>query len=206
VEDADYGLPGVQYNRNGDQDYVGKAYTVRATPGCAETNYSSAWYEAQYVSRYELFWRADGGRAWHSLGVFRGNFDATTEVSHSFGGYRGGLRARYLRLVPLDCQNGGAVRVGVYGRLAGATPQVKRPRCGVVASDGEGTEELVTYTLTTVPESRSRTFARDGVISFGHDDYGRIARSAERKRRQQLAKRELDEYCLQNATTTGRDM
>ena len=58
-----------------------------------------AWQQPQFVSKYELLWRADRGREWHSLGHFRGNTDATSEVAQSFAGIKGGLRARYLRVV-----------------------------------------------------------------------------------------------------------
>jgi hypothetical protein len=58
-----------------------------------------AWQQPQFVSKYELLWRADRGREWHSMGHFRGNTDATSEVAQSFAGIKGGLRARYLRVV-----------------------------------------------------------------------------------------------------------
>ena len=35
--------------------------------------------EQQWVSRYEISVREAGGRAWRSLGNFKGNDDATTE-------------------------------------------------------------------------------------------------------------------------------
>ena len=42
------------------------------------------YHQPAWVSRYELFWRADGARNWHSLGQFVGNTDETTEIAHSF--------------------------------------------------------------------------------------------------------------------------
>ena len=105
----------------------------------------------QYVVKYELLWRADSGRQWNSLGVFRGNNDPTTEVAHSLSPFMGGLKARYLRLVPLETAGGGALRVGVYGHVA---------RHGVKAGGGdsgrqekesrEQDTEFVKYTLKRV--------------------------------------------------------
>ena len=73
-----------------------------------------AWQQPQFVSKYELLWRADRGREWHSMGHFRGNTDATSEVAQSFAGIKGGLRARYLRVV----------------RRSSARSQAQRAACG----------------------------------------------------------------------------
>ena len=146
------------------------------------------WYEPQFVTRYELLWRAEGGRAWHSLGNFGGNSDGTSEVSHSFSTVRGGLHARYLRLVPLECsEGGGAVRVGVYGRALGA----ERTRGG--SAEVEGSDQLVMYTLTTAPDGRSTHYAPDGrgPASGSRDWYDANKKKSTRMRRKLQAKTEM---------------
>jgi len=90
----------------GDQERcrnTGRAYT----PG-------ERWL--QWVSRFEVHARVDGGRGWLPLGVFKGNTNATDEVAHDLRG----LRARYLRITPLEAEGGGALRVGLYGLGAAA--------------------------------------------------------------------------------------
>ena len=102
------------------------------------------------MREYELLWRADGGREWHSLGRFKGNGDATTEVAHSLSSMRGGgLRARYLRVLPTAVEGGGAMRIGVYG----IPTEAVRARTGNAGSAGGGGAEatVVTYTLVTPP-------------------------------------------------------
>ena len=46
----------------------------------------------QWVSKYEVHYRVDGGRTWHPLGVMQGNRDATSEVAHDVRGRRHGHR------------------------------------------------------------------------------------------------------------------
>ncbi|EOD21650.1 hypothetical protein EMIHUDRAFT_207625 [Emiliania huxleyi CCMP1516] len=53
--------------------------------------------DLQWVTRYEVSVREAGGRAWRSLGVHRGNDDATSEVVHSLSQFKGGVRARFGR-------------------------------------------------------------------------------------------------------------
>jgi len=73
-----------------------------------------------WVCRYELLYRVCGGREWLPLGVFEGNSDCTTEVTHHLvlgmrnGGFHG-VTARYLRFRPLDYHNAKAMRVAAYG-------------------------------------------------------------------------------------------
>ena len=59
-------------------------------------------------------WRANHGRQWISLGTFRGNSDSTTEQANVVD-IRG---CRYLRFIPISCENGGAMRIGIYGDSA----------------------------------------------------------------------------------------
>ena len=143
------------------------------TPRSHRRNWASAparWTEPQYVTRYELLWRADHGRVWNSLGVFKGNEDATSEVAHatSAAAGRSGLVCRYLRVVPLDCVGGGALRVGVYGEsLRHATTPYDAAAEGnhaATASGADGDERAqlcdeegeplgVTYTIETAGEA-----------------------------------------------------
>merc|ERR1712232_917507 len=76
------------------------------------------WKGHQFVRSVRVFWRADGGRSWNPLGEFSGNVDTTTIKTHLLNGYvgNGGIRCRFLRFVPVVCENGGALRVQIYGR------------------------------------------------------------------------------------------
>lgn len=98
----------------------------------------------QWVSKYEIRYRVDGGRHWHLLGVYKGNCDATSEVAHDVRG----LRARYLRIVPLEAEGMGALRVGVYGHTA---TDAFAPESGGVG-DAEAPEPIA-YCLRTCPPS-----------------------------------------------------
>ena len=191
VEDSEYLRAHTPHTQ-----YKGPWYTVRASPAEKDGFSGCAGHEPAWVRRYELLWRADGGRAWHSLGVFAGNADETTEVAHAFSTLKGagstraggGLCARYLRFKPLDCEGGGAMRVGVYGERIGEVRSDARrvgrssPRClgraftrdplscvggGVeghtvthAVTDAEGAG-LVQYKLT-LPLATPRHLVRDG--------------------------------------------
>jgi len=100
-----------------------QATLTRGTTKRPQDNH--AYHPPAWVSRYELHFRVDGGRAWHSLGSFQGNVDEISEKVHFFEtlGSRGqpGLLARYLRVLPLECTGGGAMRVGVYGEALEST-------------------------------------------------------------------------------------
>nr|BAE93608.1 hypothetical protein [Chrysotila carterae] len=121
------------------------------------------FYLCQYVKRYELLWRSDGGRKWHSLGTFSGNSDSTSEVAHSMAAIQGGLLVRYLRVVPLDCANdGGAMRVGVYGTSVAdvrGKAKAKHAKQSVAALPED--DEVVTYCLSQKPETMNKTFVRE---------------------------------------------
>ena len=164
VEDAAYRMADAPAGSR----YQGPWWTVRSTKEHGVSPHSTSYHEAQWVSRYELLWRAENGRKWHSLGIFRGNSDETTEVAHAFTTFKGGLFARYLRVAPLECENGGAMRVGVYGE-----PSARGEARGVSRRAGtrerasadveeESTKALVEYRVTTVPEGVNRRLARDG--------------------------------------------
>ena len=131
--------------------YTGPWWTVVATEPYIK------WLTPQYVTKYELLWRAENGRQWNSLGQFRGNTDATSEVAHSFTSVRGGLRARYLRVMPLETIGGGALRIGVYGHQ-GAVPVAARRARAINGPTDESTEgsdahALIKYSLTSVTDA-----------------------------------------------------
>jgi hypothetical protein len=111
-------------------------------------------------------------------GVFRGNVDATSEVVHSFSTVKSGLRARYLRIIPLATQGGGAVRVGVYGRkLETVGPVAKRgglraSSCKVTYAEDlhDDVPDMVQYTLTGPPltadgHKKTSRYVRHGLVS-----------------------------------------
>lgn len=163
VEDAAYlHVQSPSKSRN----YHGPWWTVRVTPQYKK----NAYHEPQWVSRYELLWRADQGCKWNSLGIFDGNMDETTEVAHSFAQVKGGLIARYLRVVPLDCHNGGAMRVGVYGkpvsqgRVRGSVYRAGYPSQLIVREkDGDGSDSsVVEFRVTQAAQGINRRLAYDG--------------------------------------------
>ena len=127
--------------------------------------------ELRWVRSYELWWRADRGRNWNSLGVFRGNDDTTTERAHLLTGFQSGsLRCRYLRVVPLDCENGGALRLGIYGEVATSSHL-----SGIRRDSRQGPEPdedvLVEYKLHEPSgQKASGTLQRD-VFAWGSYDY-----------------------------------
>lgn len=127
-------------------------------------NHGCAYHSPQWVSQYELLWRAENGRKWHSLGVFKGNTDETSEVVHTFTNVQGGVVARYLRVVPLESTNGGAMRVGVYGEPLVSGDGGAARRTGTRArADGESelATTLVEYRITQPTERANRHLLRD---------------------------------------------
>jgi len=130
-------------------DYERKVWIV-------EGNFQDSQYNGQYwnviepseisnlrwVRSYELFGRSEGGREWTSFGIFRGNNDSTTEVAHAFP--FPGVVCRYLRFVPLECENGGAMRLAVYGENGDDCCAKRCAQHDAVDTD----EDLVEYTLT----------------------------------------------------------
>ena len=128
----------------------------------------------QWVARYKLEWRPDKGRQWFDLGTFRGNSDPTAEVAHFLGthdrGANGALACRYLRLTPLECAGGGALRVGVYGHPVAAGGARGQRGHGAHRSSScyaapcalaGGLPASVQYTLTPPGEHSNPTFCRD---------------------------------------------
>ena len=131
----------------------------------------------QWVSRYMVEARADGGRSWVPLGAFKGNTNATDEVAHDLGG----LRARYVRITPLDVEGGGALRVGLYGLGAAEAARGESLASHGDACAAEEPPEPITYTLCTAPPSLNTkyTHCERHVYRYGRDrdGYGRDARS-----------------------------
>merc|ERR1712150_369606 len=104
---------GVQEGFNQTSKYKGPFWTV-LDPEYFKNNKSHRQSKLlRWVCSYELFWRPDYGRCWNTLGIFHGNDDSTSERAHKFP--VGELRCRYIRFVPKECRNGGAMRIGIYG-------------------------------------------------------------------------------------------
>ena len=189
VEDGDHlpnAVPGVQYR--------GPWWTVRGTdlPGPTRAHVP----EPAWVSRYELSWRADGGRKWHTLGTLNGNVNEVDEIAHSFASVRGGLCARYLRVTPLDCEGGGAMRFGVYGevqRANAALGQAPRQHTDSKRSGTTEDEQIVEYKLTQPASSSWSRFTKDGMGLGGDAKWQDISHSANRGRRRVEAAREARE-------------
>ena len=125
----------------------------------------------QWVSRYEVHYRVEGGRRWHVLGAFHGNVDATSEVAHDVRG----LRARFLRIVPLEAQGLGALRVGVYGQSAAPAAAASFGVVHAVAgNDGaEEAPEPIRYTLRRLGERLNTRYSYcERHTRNYHDHYG----------------------------------
>ncbi|KAG8459863.1 hypothetical protein KFE25_014426 [Diacronema lutheri] len=143
----------------------------------------------QWTSRYRVLARADGGRAWVSLGVFAGNVDGTSEVAHAVSHGREPVRARFVRFEPLAWHGDApALRVGVYGRRldaptptvdgASATPaSVRYTLCGGALEDGRLFDAARRAQLGTAADDDD---ARAAVRSLGR--YTRHAYSRFRSR------------------------
>lgn len=167
VEDSDY-MPDYRHG----EKYKGPFWTVRSEEGHyhrGEISHPPAW-----VSRYELWWRSDGGRKWNALGTFAGNNDECSEVAHTFGATRSaGIVARYLRVIPLEWEGGGAMRVGVYGERLQSS-KYDTASIGTRTCEHHGHEsQLVRYTLETSATVGPRRHVCDGKGPFGNykDDY-----------------------------------
>lgn len=142
----------------------------------------------RWVRRFELQWRADGGRAWNSLGFFGGNGDATAERVHDLTKLPGqGLWCRHLRIIPSETENGGGLRVQVYGAASHegqggegteARPQAAREgrgrasRASRASSSKEvgSDEHFVEYTLTRPAHTgRKPLFVAEGGFCYRDD-------------------------------------
>lgn len=199
VEDRDY-LPNY---RHGER-YKGPYWTVRTTEGDdGVRGHAPAW-----VSRYELLWRSEGGRQWNALGTFAGNTDEWSEVAHNFSEMRGGVVARYLRIVPLECEGGGAMRVGVYGeclrdgsdftsltRKLDSRSMINSCEQDRVSLTGQKTE-LVRYTVTArCAMAGPRTHICDGRGLGGYkDDYFLTDRRATKRHLREHVAEMLQEW------------
>jgi len=72
----------------------------------------------QWVTKYELHARLDGGKSWTTVGVLKGNSDMISEVAHDLRELchnSAGLKCRYLRFLPQGYHGKPALRIGVYG-------------------------------------------------------------------------------------------
>lgn len=146
------------------------------------------WREVlQWVTRYELLVRKSGGRGWRSLGIFRGNADATSEVAHSLRMFKGGVTARYVRFRPIETVGGGAMRVGVYGRRQGTdgSPTRLRHGSGAANPDADG-PDLITYVLKETPKSRAFYTVKHGSLSRGRSCCREWKRTSRARRREEL--------------------
>lgn len=95
-----------------------------------------------------------------SLGDFKGNNDVMTEKVHSLTG--GALRCRFLRFVPLDSMNGGAMRIGVYGEPTSVDSPTR--------VDFLPEEDLVEYRLVHPSKTTAAdALYRDVFASDGHE-------------------------------------
>ena len=195
-----------QPNWDPNERYGGPQWTVLLTEQ-DRAGQQNPYLTPQWVAKYELFWRADCGREWHSLGSCVGNSDATTEVAHPLEhALKGGLVCRYLRLVPLECEGGGALRVGVYGEpIADQSPSHRSRRGGGLGrtsrlrpSADDELPEGISYTLTLPSESFNRKFCLDGSgqkgcrCSYCLGDNG-LSRSGRRLRLRLEARAEADD-------------
>jgi hypothetical protein len=146
--------------------------------------------ELRWIRSYKLYWRADQGRHWNSLGLFRANDDTTTEKALTFASIGApAIACRFLRIIPVDCEKGGALRVGVYGKAEGYD-HAKLTAQTSMASD----ENMVEYTLY----QPSKLHAPNADLrDCGPLRYGRSYRTAQQERRNQRARacqEEIDEH------------
>jgi hypothetical protein len=191
-----------------NEQYAGPTWTVLQSGADADSRRGVFPPPLAWVARYELLWRADGGRAWNSLGEFRGNVDPTTEVAHYFGDVQGGgLHARYLRVRPVECEGKGAMRLGVYGTPLRGTGDVEvAGQTGTRVVNDDATPQFVTYFLTQRRPSCNRRFSRrnpmyqggprrwdrEGELRNGRTCYSREEVLAEVEGMQEAAVKETD--------------
>jgi hypothetical protein len=125
----------------------------------------SANTKLQWVKRYMFFWRADGGREWNKVGTFNGNDDTTTEKAYTLTDFQGDFHCRYLRFVPIENENGGAMRIQVYGV---PNHNIKNKSYqGTNAQIWMDTKEVVEYKLCHPSDLKALgTFERD-VFCYG---------------------------------------
>lgn len=159
--------------------YRGPFWTVIATENDRKgTNggHPAQMLQPQFVTRYQLLWRADGTRCpWHSLGEFQGNTDECSEVAHMLAHHAGvgkeGLVCRHLRIIPLHSQGGGALRVGVYGvpvdvhgkrRVGLGDQRATATATTATATHDEEYDETVKYTITAPGASYNSRFCNSG--------------------------------------------
>jgi len=153
----------------------------------------------RWVKKYELFWRGDSGRAWHSLGVLAGNTETTSEKTHDLAKVLPGLVCRYLRVVPLEAENGGALRVQVFGNPGGGASGADAAAAAATRVDrtggGPADEDLVEYTLVRPARALggAKVFEHDVLASGSRDhwlwsDYATTRAAGKRRTKAELKK------------------
>jgi len=110
----------------------------------------------QWVWKYSVSVRANGGRTWLSLGIFDGNRDMTTEVAHKL---LAPVTCRYVRFHVLGFDRRPAMRVGVYGERPGGSTQIKTVE-----------EQTVEYKFTRLPQGVQLSRVPDGA-TFARESY-----------------------------------
>jgi hypothetical protein len=146
----------------------------------------------RWVRSYELWWRPDGRRgSYRKLGVFKGNDDTTTERAHVLKikeSQTGDLCCRYLRFVPIDLENGGAMRIGIYGERMEQTNAISTQTAAVDKgpSDDWDLDTLVEYRLLhPSPVKVLGAMQRDIFCHSGHNKSNKSGSHFRCKRTQQ---------------------
>jgi hypothetical protein len=107
----------------------------------------------EWVNKFRLSARSEGGRKWYVVGTFGGNTDSTTEVAHNLvalvggRGDDGGLVCRYLRFEPLEFHGRPCLRVGVYGSAQGCA-LASEEEAPEPAHPDANAEHVVTYVVS----------------------------------------------------------
>jgi len=153
----------------------------------------------EWVTRYELRARSQGGRTWETIATLKGNADMTTEVAHDLRQVchnPDGLQCRFLRFVPLSFHGKAALRIGVYGLALEKEPtEVKPPK-----EDG-----LVRYLVPVPLTNRNRRRHERDFVSrrnYSPDYYGKYGEDHEISTRRKQRQRET---LRQAAEALGKD-
>ena len=169
-------------------------------------------YEAlQFVRRYEVSFRSEGG-SWIKLpNVFSGNSDFHTEVTHSLHMYAphgvGGLCARYLRFKPLSAAAGGfhgrkSMRIGVYGQCSDSGEMD-------VASDGpvQKTISVAGSSLVSYCRASGYRSTRRRQAGRGHNvpDWGRKCGKCDLYSKSRARKKRAYDVCVWNEDLCDSD-
>jgi len=137
----------------------------------------------QCVSRYKLFYKLDNKELWKPLGIFAGNVDGETEVTHVLkdpNTERAGLMVKFLRLQPLNYTGCKALRVGLYGHGPQAAETEKNINLDEVTAK-EAKQAAVIYTVkehNSVQKSGKWAYARK---SYGNNAVRALDRNRNRR-------------------------